>query len=59
MVKPHVINSKNYPFSGIEKGAEASAAVMSIIETAKRNNNEYGYMLLSADHSPQVGCKSY
>ena len=36
-VKPYVINRKNFLFSDTEKGADASAAVLSIIETAKRN----------------------
>ena len=36
-VKPYVINRKNFLFSNTENGAAASAAVMSIIETAKRN----------------------
>ena len=45
-VKPYVINRKNFLFSDTEKGADASAAVMSIIETAKRNNLDvYGYLL--------------
>ena len=45
-VKPYVINRKNFLFSDTEKGADASAAVMSIIETAKRNELDvYGYLL--------------
>ena len=36
-VKPFVIDRKNFLFSDTEKGAEASAAAMTIIETAKRN----------------------
>ena len=44
-VKSYVINRKNFLFSDTEKGADASAAVMSIIETAKRNNLDvYGYL---------------
>ena len=45
-VKPYVINRKNFLFSDTEKGADASAAVMRIIETAKRNDLDvYGYLL--------------
>ena len=45
-VKPFVINRKNFLFCDTEKGADASAAVMSIIETAKRNQLDvYGYLL--------------
>ena len=45
-MKPYVINRKNFLFSDTEKGAAASAAVMSIIETAKRNELDvYGYLL--------------
>ena len=53
-VKPYVINRKNFGraaqllrlFSDTEKGADANAAVMSIIETAKRNSLDvYGYLL--------------
>lgn len=44
-VKPYVINRKNFLFSDTENGAAASAAVMSIIETAKSNNLDvYGYL---------------
>ncbi len=45
-VKPYVINRKNFLFSDTEKGADASASVMSIIETAKRNELDvYGYLM--------------
>ena len=36
-VKPYVINRKEFLFSDTEKCADASAAIMSTIETAKRN----------------------
>ena len=45
-VKPYVIDRKNFLFSDTDKGAEASAAIMTIIETAKRNGLDvYGYLL--------------
>ena len=55
-VKPYVINRKNFLFSDTEKGADASAAVMSIIETAKRNELDvYGYLLYLLTVLPKWG----
>ena len=55
-VKPYVINRKNFLFSDTEKGAAASAAVMSIIETAKRNELDvYGYLLYLLTVLPKWG----
>lgn len=55
-VKPYVINRKNFLFSDTERGAEASAAVMSIIETAKRNGLDvYGYLLYLMTVLPEWG----
>ena len=55
-VKPYVINRKNFLFSDTEKGAGASAAVMSIIETAKRNELDvYGYLLYLLTVLPKWG----
>lgn len=55
-VKPYVINRKNFLFSDTEKCADASAAVMSIIETAKRNNLDvYGYLLYLLTVLPEMG----
>ena len=55
-VKSYVINRKNFLFSDTEKGADASAAVMSIIETAKRNNLDvYGYLLFLLTVLPEWG----
>ena len=49
-----MINRKNFLFSDTEKGADASAAVMSIIETAKRNQLDvYGYLLYLLTVLPQ------
>ena len=39
-VKPFVIDRKNFLFSATDKGADASALFMSVIETAKRNGLE-------------------
>ncbi len=55
-VKPYVINRKNFLFSDTEKGADASAAVMTIIETAKRNELDvYGYLLYLLTTLPKWG----
>lgn len=55
-VKPYVINRKNFLFSDTERGAEASAAVISIIETAKRNGLDvYGYLLYLMTVLPEWG----
>lgn len=57
-VKPYVINRKNFLFSDTEKGADASAAVMSIIETAKRNNLDiYGYLMYLLSVLPKWGAE--
>jgi len=55
-VKSYVINRKNFLFSDTEKGADASAAVMSIIETAKRNKLDvYGYLMHLLTVLPEWG----
>ena len=55
-VKPYVIDRKNFLFSDTEKGADASAAVMTIIETAKRNELDvYGYLLYLLTVLPEWG----
>ena len=55
-VKPLVINRKNFLFCDTDKGADASADVMSIIETAKRNVLDvYGYLLYLLTKLPEWG----
>lgn len=55
-VKSYVINRKNFLFSDTEKGADASAAVMSIIEIAKRNKLDvYGYLTYLLTVLPEWG----
>ena len=55
-VKPYVIDRKNFLFSDTDKGAEASAAIMTIIETAKRNGLDvYGYLLYLLTELPALG----
>ena len=56
IVKSYVIDRKNYLFSDIEKGVDASASIMSIIETAKKNGLDvYGYLLHILTTLPQWG----
>ncbi len=44
-IKPFVLGRKNWLFSGSPTGANASALLFSLIETAKTNNlNPYGYL---------------
>lgn len=44
-IRPFTVGRKNWLFSGNPKGAEASAAVYSIVETAKANKiNPYEYL---------------
>jgi transposase len=44
-IRPFVVGRKNWLFSGTPEGAEASALLFSLIETAKANNLEpYGYL---------------
>ena len=44
-IRPFVIGRKNWLFSGTPKGAEASALLYSLIETAKMNKLEpYAYL---------------
>ena len=44
-IRPFVVGRKNWLFSGHPRGAEASAAIYSLIETAKANGLEpYAYL---------------
>jgi transposase len=44
-IRPFVVGRKNWLFSGSPRGAAASAALFSIIETAKANGHEpYWYL---------------
>lgn len=55
-MNPFVINRKNFLFSDTVKDADSSASVMSIIETAKRNNLDvYGYLYYLLCRLPEFG----
>jgi transposase len=52
-IRPFVIGRKNFLFSGTPKGAEASALLYSLVETAKANKLEpYAYLRYIFDKVP-------
>jgi transposase len=52
-IRPFALGRKNWLFSGTPEGAEASALLYSLIETAKANNLEpYGYLRYIFDKLP-------
>lgn len=52
-IRPFVVGRKNWLFSGHPKGAEASAALYSLIETAKANGfKPYNYLRYLFDRLP-------
>jgi transposase len=54
-IRPFVVGRKNWLFSGHPNGARASAALYSLIETAKANNLEpYSYLRYLFDRLPHA-----
>ena len=54
-VKPFVLGRKNWLFSGSPAGANASALLFSLIETAKANDlNPYGYLKWIFEETPLI-----
>jgi transposase len=54
-IKPFVVGRKNWLFSGSPTGANASALLFSLIETAKANNlNPYGYLKWIFEETPLI-----
>jgi hypothetical protein len=54
-IRPFVLGRKNWLFAGTPKGAEASATLYSLIETAKANNCEpYSYLRHIFERLPQA-----
>ena len=52
-IKPFVLGRKNWLFSGSPEGANASALLFSLIETAKANDlNPYGYLKWIFEETP-------
>jgi len=59
-IRPFVVGRKNWLFSDTPKGADASAIVYSIIETAKANNlNVYTYLNYLLLYMPDMDYKNY
>jgi transposase len=57
-IKPFVIGRKNWLFSNTPKGAESSAMIYSIVETAKENNlNPFEYLKYLFDKMPNADSK--
>lgn len=55
-IRPFVVGRKNWLFCDSVKGAESSAIVYSIVETAKANNLEpYDYLLMVLSLLPGEG----
>ena len=55
-VKPFVIARKNFLFSDTERGADASAMIFSLIESAKQNRLDvYGYLIHLLTELPKLG----
>ena len=53
-IRPFTVGRKNWLFSTSTKGAEANAAIYSLIETAKANKlNPYDYIEFILDYLPQ------
>lgn len=56
-IRPFVVGRKNWLFSGTEKGAQASALLFSLIETAKANKLEpHAYLTYLFDRLPYAKC---
>lgn len=54
-IKPFVISRKNFLFANTPKGAEGSATIFSIIETAKENNlDPYRYLVYVLKTAPNL-----
>lgn len=59
-IRPFTIGRKNWEFSASTKGADASATVYSIVETAKANGlNVYKYLEYLFQYMPDVAYKKY
>ena len=54
-IKPFVIGRKNWLFANTPRGAKASAAIYSVIETAKENSlHPYNYLKYLFEQLPQI-----
>lgn len=54
-IKSFVIGRKNWLFANTPRGAKASAAIYSVIETAKENGlNPFQYLVYLFEQVPQI-----
>jgi len=54
-IKPFVIGRKNFLFANTQLGAQASAVIYSLIETAKENRlAPYRYLLWILEQTPKL-----
>ena len=54
-IRPFVLGRKNWLFSGSPRGADASCAIYSVIETAKQNGlNPYAYLNWLFTRTPEI-----
>lgn len=59
-IRPFTVGRKNWLFSDTPKGADASAVVYSIVETAKANNlNVYTYLNYLLLYMPDMDYRNY
>lgn len=57
-IKPYVMARKGFLFADTERGAEASARVFTMVETAKLNNlYVYGYLVFLLSELPKLGAE--
>ena len=57
-IRPFAVGRKNWLFSGSPRGARASAAIYSLVETAKANGlNPYDYLLHVFERLPHANCE--
>lgn len=55
VIRPFVLGRKNWLFSGSPRGADASCAIYSLIETAKQNRmNPYAYLYFVFTQIPRI-----
>ena len=54
-MRPFVVGRRNWLFSGAPRGAEASCAISSLIETAKHNGlDPFGYLNYVFEKAPFI-----
>jgi transposase len=58
-IRPFAVGRKNWLFAGAPRGAQASANIYSLVETAKANGHEaYAYLRYLFDRLPRAACET-